>query len=112
MKVVDLPDGVEYTWRDVARGPNEEILLLGTDGSLHTLDPLTGEATSSLPVIDAWEGPAEWQDPHPALTVLEGTAYVTDPAKKTLHAIDLATGKISTSKELPGTPNEITVVEG
>ncbi|UZX03152.1 hypothetical protein F8G81_11490 [Arthrobacter sp. CDRTa11] len=112
MKVVDLPDGVEYTWRDVARGPNEEILLLGTDGSLHTLDPVTGETTSSLPVIDAWKGPAEWQDPHPALTVLGGTAYVTDPAKKALHAIDLATGKVTTSKELPGTPNEITVVEG
>ncbi|MEE2570472.1 zinc metallochaperone AztD [Pseudarthrobacter sp. J64] len=112
MKVVELPEGVEYTWRDVARGPAGEILLLGSDGSLHTLDPATGAITSSVPVVDAWEGPAEWQDPHPALTVLEGTAYVTDPAKKVLHAVDLTTGKVTTSEELPGVPNEITAVEG
>lgn len=112
MKVVELPAGIEYTWRDVARGPAGEILLLATDGSLHTLDATTGEVTKSVPVIDAWEGPAEWQDPHPALTVLDGTAYVTEPAKKVLHAVDLATGKVTTSKELPGVPNEITAVEG
>ncbi|MEE2522484.1 zinc metallochaperone AztD [Pseudarthrobacter sp. J75] len=112
MKVVELPEGVEYTWRDVARGPAGEILLLASDGSLHTLDPATGAITNSVPVVDAWEGPAEWQDPHPALTVLEGTAYVTDPAKKVLHAVDLATGKVTTSEELPGVPNEITAVEG
>lgn len=112
MKIIDLPDGIEYTWRDVARGPSGEILLLGTDGSLHTLDAATGDITGSVPVIGAWEGPAEWQEPHPALSVLDGTAYVTEPAKKVLHAVDLATGKVTTSTELPGVPNEITVVEG
>lgn len=112
MKVVDLPPDVEYTWRDVARGPDGEIILLGTDGSLHTLDPITGGITASLPVIDPWEGPVEWQDSHPALTMLGGTAYVTDPARQTVHAIDLATGKIRTSGKLPGLPNEIIVVEG
>lgn len=112
MKVVELPEGVEYTWRDVARGPNDEIVLLGSDGSLHTLDAATGNVTRSLPVIGAWESPVEWQDPHPALVVLDNTAYVTEPAKKMVHAIDLTTGTITSSTELPGTPNEIAVVEG
>lgn len=112
MKVIELPAGIEYTWRDVARGPAGEILLLGSDGSLHTLSATTGEITSSIPVIEAWESPVEWQDPHPALTVLDGTAFITDPAAKVLHAVDLATGKVTTSEELPGVPNEITAVEG
>ncbi len=112
MEVVELPEGVEYTFRDVARGPDGEVLVIASDGSLHTIDPETGDVTSSLPVIEAWEGPAEWQDPHPALKVIGGTAYVTDPAAKKIHAVAIATGDITSSEELPGTPNEIAVVEG
>jgi outer membrane protein assembly factor BamB len=112
MKVIDLPDGVEYTFRDVARGPNGEVLILASDGALHTMDPETGEITDSTPVVDAWEGPVEWQDPHPAIKVVGGTAYITDPAAKKLHAVDLVTGEVTSSQELPGLPNEIAAVEG
>lgn len=112
MKVVDLPEGVEYTFRDVARGPDDEILIIASDGALHSMDPETGEITDSTPVIDAWEGPVEWQDPHPAIKVVGGTAYITDPAAKKLHAVDIATGDITSSDELPGIPNEIAAVEG
>ena len=110
--VIDLPAGVEYTWRDVARGPNDEALILASDGSLYVLDPETGELGDSYPVIGAWESPVEWQDAHPALTVVGGTAYVTEPATNSLHAVDLATGEVVTSVELPATPNEIAVVTG
>ena len=110
--VIDLPAGVEYTWRGVARGPNDEALILASDGSLYVLDPETGELGDSYPVIGAWESPAEWQDAHPALTVVGGTAYVTEPATNSLHAVDLATGEVVTSVELPATPNEIAVVTG
>ena len=112
MKVIDLPEGVEYTFRDVARGPDGEVLILASDGALHSMDPVTGEITGSTPVIDAWEGPVEWQDPHPAIKVLGGTAYITDPTAKKLHAVDIATGRITSSDELPGIPNEIAAVEG
>ncbi|MCU1631667.1 MAG: hypothetical protein JWM61_319 [Micrococcaceae bacterium] len=112
MQVIDLPEGVEYTFRDVARGPDEEILIIATDGALHTLDPETGEVTNSIPVIEAWEGPIEWQDPHPAIEVIGGTAYITDPAAKKLYAVDITTGDITSSGELPGVPNEIAAVEG
>ncbi|MCI2956421.1 hypothetical protein MN032_01845 [Agromyces atrinae] len=109
MQVVDLPEGVEYTWRDVARGPSDEILVLSADGSLYVLDE-TGAVTDSYPVIEAWESPVEWQDAHPALSVVDGVAYVTEPAAKKIHAIDVATGEILTSATLDAAPNEIAVV--
>ncbi len=112
LKVIDLPEGVEYTFRDVARGPGGEILIIASDGALHTLDPDTGDITDSTPVLDPWAGPVEWQDPHPALKVVGDTAYITDPAARKLHAVDLTTGGITSSDELPGTPNEIAAVEG
>lgn len=108
--VADVPDGVGYTFRDLARGPGDEAVVLGTDGSLHTFDVTTGDQLDSFPVIDAWEGPTEWQDAHPALKVAGDVAYVTDPAEQQVHAVDLTTGKvIASSDELPGVPNEIAV---
>ena len=112
MTIVTLPGGAGYTWRDVARGPSDEAIILGSDGALHVLDPETGEFGASYPVIGAWEGPAEWQDAHPALVVLGGIAYVTEPATDSLFAVDVATGEVVTSAELPATPNEIAVVTG
>lgn len=110
--VVDAPEGVGYTWRGVARGPNDEAIVLGSDGALHVLDVETGEFTDSFPIIDAWEGPVEWQDAHPALIVVGDTAYVTDTATNSIHAVDIATGEITATTELDNTPNEIAVVTG
>jgi outer membrane protein assembly factor BamB len=112
MKIVTLPDGAGYTWRDVARGPSDEAIILGSDGALHVLDPETGEFGESYPVIGAWEGPAEWQDAHPALVVQGDTAYVTEPATKKIFAVDVKTGEVIANASLPGTPNEIAVVTG
>lgn len=108
--VADMPDGVGFTFRDLARGPGDEAVVLGDDGALHTFDETTGEPLESYPVIDAWDGPAEWQDAHPALKVAGDVAYVTEPAEQRIHAVDLTTGKvIASSDELPGVPNEIAV---
>lgn len=112
MKVINLPEGVSYTFRDVARGPGDDIYLIASDGNLHVLDERTGEITASYPVIDPWEGPAEWQDAHPAISVNGSIAYVTEPASDSIHAVDLETGAVVASAELPGTPNEIAVAAG
>jgi outer membrane protein assembly factor BamB len=111
-EVVDLPEGVEYTFRDVARGPSGEALILAADGSLHVMDPATGSITDSFPVIDAWDGPVEWQDAHPALTVNGGTAYITDPATNSVHAVDIATGEITATGTLSAAPVELAVAAG
>ncbi|WP_285136249.1 zinc metallochaperone AztD [Microbacterium sp. lyk4-40-TSB-66] len=106
-RVIDLPEGVEYTFRDIARGPGDLGYLLATDGSIHVLDPASGELTASYPVIGAWEGPTEWQDAHPAIKVAGDIAYVTEPAKNAVHAVDLTTGEVVKSVTLEQTPNEI-----
>jgi hypothetical protein len=112
LQVVPLPDGVQYTFRDLARGPQDEGLLLGTDGNLHVIDVRTGAITASHPVVAPWEGPEEWQDAHPALKVLDGIAYVTEPAADAVHAVDLTTGEVLATGELDVTPNEMAVVTG
>ncbi|KZX19873.1 hypothetical protein [Rathayibacter tanaceti] len=105
--MIDLDFG--YTWRDIARTADDNAVILGTDGALHTMDVETGAITASAPVIDPWTGPIEWQDAHPALTVLGDVAYVTEPASSAVHAVDIATGSVLASTTLPGAPIEIAV---
>lgn len=107
---VALPEGVEYTYRGVARGPAGEAVMIATDGALHSIDPATGEITESLSIIDPWEGPTEWQNPHPTVRVAGDIAYVTDPADSELVAVDLTTGEVVKTVKLDHVPNEIAVV--
>jgi len=110
LRLVDLPSS--YTFRSLARGEDGEALVLGTDGALHVIDPESGTLVRSIPVVDAWEEPDEWQSPRPAVTVLDGTAYVTDPATNAVHAVDVVTGEVWLSATLEVTPNELTAVSG
>lgn len=110
-RVVDMPAGAEYTFRDVARGPGDLAYVLASDGAIHVLDPATGEFTDAFAVIDPWEGPVEWQDAHPAIKVSGDLAYVTEPAKNAVHAVDLTTGEIVKSATLEQTPNEIALTK-
>ena len=112
LKVIDLPEDVGYTFRDVARGPEDLAYILANDGSIHVLDPATGELTDAFPVVEPWEGPADWQDPHPAIVVSGNIAYVTEPATNSIHAVDLTTGDIVATTELDIAPNEIAVAAG
>jgi len=110
--VVKLPETVQYTFRDVARGPGDLAYILSTDGSIHVLDPKDGKIVNEFPVIKAWEGPADWQDAHPAIVVNGNIAYVTEPAANTVHSVDLATGKVTASSKLDVVPNEIAITLG
>ena len=110
MEVVDLPDGVEYTWQGVERAEDGSAWFVGTDGSLHQVDGATGEILTSHPVIEPWEGPAEWQDAHPYLVVADGTGWVTEPGTGSVHAVDLATGAVTGTGTVDGAPNEMTLV--
>ena len=112
LEVVRLPEAVEYTWRGIARGPNDEALILSADGAVHVLNSETGEITDSWDVVEPWESPAEWQQPHPAIVVNGDVAYVTEPAANAIHVLDLTTGEVIATTELEHTPNEIAVATG
>ncbi|TDC66011.1 zinc metallochaperone AztD [Streptomyces hainanensis] len=106
---VDL--GTSYTFRSLARGPEGEALVLGSDGAIHVIDPESAEVTRTIQVLDEeWSEPLEWQEPRPALFTRGATAYVTDPATGELHAVDLASGEITDSVTLDAPPNELSGV--
>ncbi len=110
LRFVDLP--ASYTFRSLGRGPDGEALVLGTDGKLHVIDPEAGKITASIPVVEEWEEPMEWQEPRPAVLVLDGSVYVTDPAAQSVHAVDLVEERVWNTVELGVAPNEIVGVEG
>ncbi|MBV6762355.1 zinc metallochaperone AztD [Rhodococcus opacus] len=110
LTLVDL--GTSYTFRSLGRAPHGEALVLGTDGALHVIDSNTKAVSRTVDVLDPWTEPDRWQSPRPALYVQDHTAYVTDPANKKIHAIDLDTWAVSGQADLPETPNEITGVTG
>ncbi|RSM74444.1 hypothetical protein DL991_29520 [Amycolatopsis sp. WAC 01375] len=110
LKHVDI--GTSYTFRSLARGPQGEALVLGTDGQIHVIDPVSGAVTRKIAVLGTWQEPIEWQQPRPAIFVRGGTAYVTDPGKKEIHSVDLASGTKTATGTIPGTPNEVSGVLG
>ncbi|WP_222723002.1 zinc metallochaperone AztD [Actinomadura alba] len=106
IRLIDVK--ASYSFRSLGRGPNGEALILGTDGALRTIDPETGRITATVKVVDPWEEPLEWQDTRPSLHVRDRTAYVTDPADKKVHAVDIESGKVQVTGQLPQAPNELT----
>ncbi|MGW5866468.1 zinc metallochaperone AztD [Streptomyces sp. NPDC055239] len=108
LSLVDL--GTSYSFRSLARGPEGEALVLGTDGAIHVIDPASGKIEKKIPAVGKWQEPLDWQQARPTLFVRDHTAYVSDPSKKALHAIDLATGKKVTSVTLPESTNELSGV--
>lgn len=105
LRLVDLP--ASYSFRSLERGPDGEGVVLGTDGRLHLIDMAKGEVSRFVDVVDEWTEPTDWQQPRPTVHVQDGTAYVTDPASKELHLVDLHSGEVISSGALPVVPNEI-----
>ncbi|MFE0427632.1 zinc metallochaperone AztD, partial [Streptomyces sp. NPDC058953] len=110
IRLVEL--GTSYSFRSLARGPHGEALVLGTDGRIHVVDPVSGKVAKRIPVVGAWHEPLDWQGARPTLFVRGRTAYVSEPGKKALHAIDLTTGKKVASVSLPRSTNELSGVAG
>ncbi|MET8473142.1 zinc metallochaperone AztD [Streptomyces sp. NPDC006422] len=108
LRLVDL--GTSYSFRSLARGPEGEALVLGTDGKLHVIDPDTGKVEKRIDAVGEWREPLDWQQPRPTLFVRDHTAYVSEPGEKALHAIDLDSGKKITSVKLPKGTNELSGV--
>lgn len=110
LRLVEL--GTSYTFRSLARGPAGEALVLGTDGTLRVIDPIAGAVTASVPVVEAWIEPDEWQQPRPTIAVLGTLAFITEPATSSIHVVDLEALEIVDSVGLDVTPNELALVAG
>ncbi|MFJ8808673.1 zinc metallochaperone AztD [Streptomyces sp. NPDC102490] len=105
LRLVEL--GTSYSFRSLARGPHGEALVLGTDGALHVIDPDKGTVRKRIPAVGKWQEPLDWQQARPTLFVRGHTAYVSEPGKKAVHAIDLDTGEKRASVTLPKGTNEL-----
>nr|WP_085947062.1 zinc metallochaperone AztD [Gordonia soli] len=110
LRIVPFP--ASYSFRSLDRGSAGEAVILGTDGALYVIDPATAQVTARHQVIGAWTEPDEWQSAMPNLHVQEGIAYVSDPAAKSLTAVDLRTGEKKASATLPHPTIELTGVTG
>ncbi|GAB3223756.1 zinc metallochaperone AztD [Kineococcus gypseus] len=110
LRLVQLP--ASYWYRSLGRGEDGEAVVLGTDGALHVVDTAGAAVTRSVPVIAPWQVQEDWQAPQPQVFTTEGTAYVTEPATNSVHAVDIATGEVWRSAALSVTPNELTGVTG
>lgn len=107
-----VPIDYSYSFRSLARGPKGEALILGTDGKLHIHAADSGAERAAIAVTAPWEEPLEWQQPRPTVFVDGATAYVSDPATKSLHMVDLGSASVTGSHALPHTPNELTGIAG
>ena len=115
IQVVDLP--ASYAFRSLGRGPEGEAMVLGDDGTLRVIDPESGDITAEVPVTEAWDEPADWQQPMPSLTVSDDLAFVSDPEAQRISIVDLTKAEdgaeaVVTSYELPQVPNEVAVASG
>ena len=110
LKKVDL--GSPYWFRSFARGPNGEGLVLTYDGNLAILDPASGEVKKKVKVVKEWREKDDWQEPGPNVTAIGDYAYVSEPASKKIHLVQISTGEVVTSFNLKIVPNEMSAASG
>jgi hypothetical protein len=85
------------------------VAVLTLDGAVHALDPATGNLLWSADAVTPVD--PSGAAPRPSLTVGEGIAYVSDPARGTIVRIDLETGAASGAPiQVGGTPSLLTLV--
>ena len=90
LKVVKMPTRGELLVPFAGRGPQAEALMLGTDGKLHVFDPVTGDLVKSIDVTGAVDRARRLAAARPAVFTREDSVYVSDPATKQIHLVDLA----------------------
>ncbi|MGL4177078.1 MAG: hypothetical protein ACRCSN_13475 [Dermatophilaceae bacterium] len=102
-KVVDLGQAYGSFTRD----EHGDVVVLGTDGKVHVVDPETGEIESSVTAVPAWTRPAEYTTPRPVMTVVGHEALVTDPGTQRVVRVDLERGKLVRSVAFPAAPTAL-----
>lgn len=99
-RLVDL--GMPYG--SFTRDAHADVIVLATDGKVHTIDPATGAIESSVAAVPAWEVPADFSAPRPQMTVVGHHALVTDPRTSRVVQVDLEAERITRSVTVPVVP--------
>ncbi|KLI09890.1 hypothetical protein ACT17_08910 [Mycolicibacterium conceptionense] len=107
LRLVALPQSVSYSFRSLARGPHAEGLILGTDGNLHVIDPVSGRTVKTIAVVEPWTEPDDWQQPRPSVFARGHDVFVSDPATRQIHVVDIESGTKGASVTLEQAPNEL-----
>ncbi|PHP53164.1 hypothetical protein BW737_004740 [Actinomyces ruminis] len=108
-KTVEL--GSAYWFRSFGRGEAGEGVVLTNDGKLNIIDTATAAVTKQVDVVTSWTENENWQEPGPNVKTAGDFAYVTDPATKQLHLVQISTGTLLSSLDLSVVPNEMTVID-
>ncbi len=85
----------------------EALYALTADGKLHRIDPKARRVTGSLQLVEAWKQ----GEPRPDLALGHGKAYLTDPKRGEVVAVDLKAFQEEARFKLGGTPTWIVVLE-
>ena len=62
--------------------------------------------------MESWTEPDDWQAGGPAVFTREDAVYVSDPATRQIHLVDLQSGTVSASTTLEQAPNELSGAAG
>jgi hypothetical protein len=86
----------------------EYLVVLTADGTLHLLEPATGNVRSSLKLLDAYH-----DGPRPGLAVSTAAIYVSNPSGHEIFEIHVHDGELELARELrvPGHPGSVVVLE-
>lgn len=107
-RLVDLG----MTYGTFTRDEHGDVVVLGTDGKVRTIDAGTGEIESSVTATPAWEVPASSASPRPRMTMVGHHAVVTDPRSERVVQVDLERERISRSVTLPVVPVSVLATGG
>ncbi|ONI91054.1 hypothetical protein ALI22I_09705 [Saccharothrix sp. ALI-22-I] len=84
LKLVDI--GASYTFRSLARGPQGEALVLGTDGKIHVIDP--SKPRSPAPSRSRTAGRNPWSGSSPGRPTSSGRHRLRDGPRQAAAAPD------------------------
>lgn len=109
-RLVDLPTRRVHFTVDPVRPRFAYIFT--EDGTLHKLDVIGGEVTSSVKLTELYSMDGHWSDPRPRVAVAGDNVFVTDPLAGKIHVVSAETLEESGEIAVEGKPYNIVAVGG
>lgn len=109
-RLVDLPTRRVHFVTDSVRPKFAYIFT--EDGFLRQLDVVSGELVQSVKVTEPYSMDGEWSLPRPRIAVAGDQVAVTDPLKRVVHLVDVASFAVTGEIAVEGAPYTIVAVGG